>query len=174
MCENLRISDHYWEKGLCFAAPGSSTVARHIRPVIAVFWIRKSMTKWMINSLVLWWEFQHFSCHLDAVWFQVSPVILARSGESLRQRVYSYELGSTEVWNIALRTQSATVSVWDFWFCFLHHYKPKHFPGLPSEKGKVIFPGWRRLTHYVLRQCSRHAKLGSECLNVLALFSCGL
>lgn len=90
---------------------------------------------------------------------------------------HSCNLDFTEVWNVALRTQSATASVWDFYFCFPDHYRPKYFHGLPSGKQnkecalfflEKTFPLVSTSVGQVL---VGQAKLGPERLEILTLFS---
>lgn len=90
---------------------------------------------------------------------------------------HSCNLDFTEVWNVALRTQSATASVWDFYFCFLDHYRPKYFHGLPSGKQnkecalfflEETFPLVSTSVGQVL---VGQAKLGPERLEILTILS---
>ena len=120
-----------------------------IRLVRASFW----MNKWMISLVVSWEEFQPFSHHLDAAWFQCTWWCWW----SLESHVdsYSCDLDFTEVWNVSLRTQSATDSIWNFYLCFLDHsLQTQVIPELPFGKKKKIFSGGK-LSHYFLPQWDR-------------------
>ena len=82
-----------------------------------------------------------------------------------------------EVWNVALRTQSATGSLWNFYLAsWITHYRPKSFQGSPLKKKRDLF--WRKtfplLSASVGQVFAGQAKLGPECLDILAQFSLGL
>ena len=75
---------------------------------------------------------------------------------SLESHVDSHpcDLDFTKVWNVALRTQSATGSVWNFYLAsWVTHYRPKSFQGSPLKKKRSFLE--ENFSHYFLPQCDR-------------------